>query len=482
MWRQLLKASFSSSGSPLSLKGPKGPEGPQGPGTFRNEILGGTTTFVTMAYIIVLNPAILSHAKVEGEAELPLGAITVATILSAMVGTLLMGLYANRPLAVAPYMGENAFIAFGLAALQIGWAQRIGAVFVSGAAFVILTLCGLRSWLANSISASMKHSFAVGIGLFLMLIGMYMTGIVTSFVTGMPIEALKVIDGKLAAPDVPLKIGSWHDPHVLLALFGFVLINVMLYWKVRGAILLGIFLTAGIGWLLGMGVKLPEQIIALPFAGDYSLGPIALKLDILGVLRIAFLPILLTLFLMSFLDTLGTLVAVGSAGNMLDENGNFPEIEKPMLVDGLSCMFSALVGTSTSGAYIESATGIKEGARTGLAAIVTAMLFGVSLFFIPLVRPLQELTFAYGPALMAVGVLMLPAITKIDFSDLTETVPALLTIVMMLFTYNIANGLTAGLVLYPLFKLAAGRFKEVKLGSVILAALCLVYFVFGLPH
>jgi AGZA family xanthine/uracil permease-like MFS transporter len=450
--------------------------------SFQREILGGVTTFVTMAYIIVLNPAILSHAKLADEAELPLGAITVATILSAIVGTLLMGLYANRPLAVAPYMGENAFIAFGLTALQITWAQRLGAVFVSGAVFVVLTLCGLRSWLANSISTSMKHSFAVGIGLFLMLIGMYMTGIITSFVTGMPVEALRVVNGRMQAPDVPLKIGSWHDPHVLLALFGFVLTTVLLYWRVRGGILLGIILTAGLGYVLGLGVQPPKDIVALPFTGEYSLSPIALKLDVVGVLRISFLPVLLTLFLMSFLDTLGTLVAVGSAGDMLDKEGNFPMIEKPMLVDGLSCMFSALVGTSTSGAFIESATGIKEGARTGLAAIVTATLFGVSLFFIPLVQPLQKLTFAYGPALMAVGVLMLGAITKIDFSDLTEAVPALATIAMMLFTYNIANGLTAGLVLYPIFKLAAGRFKQVNLGSIILAALCLVYFIFGLPH
>jgi AGZA family xanthine/uracil permease-like MFS transporter len=449
---------------------------------FRIEVLGGATTFVTMAYIIVLNPAILAHAKLPDDPELPLGAITVATILSAIFGSLLMGFCANRPLAVAPYMGENAFIAFGLVALQITWAERIGAVFVSGAAFVLLTLCGLRSWLAQSISSSMKHSFAVGIGLFLMLIGMYLTGIVSSFVTGMPPEAVGIVDGKLIQPSVPLKIGSWHDARVQVALLGFVLTTVLMYWQVRGAILFGIILTAGIGYVLGLGAQLPREIVALPFTGEYSLSPIALKLNVAGVLRITFLPLLLTLFLMSFLDTLGTLVAVGSAGNMLDEKGNFPEIEKPMLVDGLSCMFSALVGTSTSGAYIESATGIKEGARTGLAAVVTAGLFAVSLFFIPLVQPLQQLTFAYGPALMAVGVLMLPAITKIDFSDLTETVPALATIAMMMFTYNIANGLTAGLVLYPVFKLAAGRFKEINLGSVILALLCLIYFVFGLPH
>ncbi len=355
-------------------------------------------------------------------------------------------------------------------------------MFVSGAVFVLLTICGLRSWLAQSISTSMKHSFAVGIGLFLMLIGMYLTGIVTSFVTGLPPEALAVADGTLKPPDVPLKIGAWHDPRVLLALFSFLLTTVLMYWRVRGAILIGIILTAGIGYALGLSGEPPKAFAALPFTGEYSLSPIAFKLNIAGVLRLAFLPLLLTLFLMSFLDTLGTLVAVGSAGDMLDEHGNFPEIEKPMLVDGLSCMFSALVGTSTSGAYIESATGIKEGARTGLAAVVVAGLFAVSLFFIPLVRPLQQLTYAYGPALMAVGVLMLPAIAKIDFSDLTESVPAVTTITVMLFTFNIANGLTAGLVLYPLFKLAAGRWKEINLGSIVLGLFCLIYFVFGLPH
>ena len=185
---------------------------------------------------------------------------------------------------------------------------------------------------------------------------------------------------------------------------------------------------------------------------------------------------------MSFLDTLGTLVGVGAAGNMLDEKGNFPDIERPMMVDAASCVFSALVGTSTSGAYIESATGIREGARTGLAAVTTGALFVVSLFFIPLVEPLQHLRYAYGPALIAVGVLMLGSVVKIDFADLTEVVPAFATIVMMIFTYNIANGLTAGLVLHPVFKLAAGRVREITAGSVVLGLLCLVYYIFGLPH
>jgi AGZA family xanthine/uracil permease-like MFS transporter len=185
---------------------------------------------------------------------------------------------------------------------------------------------------------------------------------------------------------------------------------------------------------------------------------------------------------MSFLDTLGTLVGVGAAGNLLDKEGNFPQVERPMLVDALACTFAGCVGTSTSGAYIESATGIREGARTGLAAVTTGSLFAVSLFFLPLVEPLQHLTYAYGPALIAVGMLMLGSVTKIDFTDLTETVPAFATIAMMLFTYNIGNGLTAGLAVYPVIKLATGRYRDLNAGSVALGLLCLVYYVFGLPH
>jgi AGZA family xanthine/uracil permease-like MFS transporter len=200
------------------------------------------------------------------------------------------------------------------------------------------------------------------------------------------------------------------------------------------------------------------------------------------VLKLKFLPVLLTLFLMSFLDTLGTLVGVGAAGQMLDEKGNFPDIERPMLVDALTCMFSGLVGTSTSGAYIESATGIREGARTGLAAVTTGVLFAGSLFFIPVIEPLQKLKFAYGPALIAVGVLMIGSIRQIDFDDFTELLPAFVTIAMMVFTFNIGNGLTAGLVVYPLIKLAAGRFRELTGGVIVLGLLCLLYFWFGLPH
>jgi AGZA family xanthine/uracil permease-like MFS transporter len=432
--------------------------------TVRTEVIGGLTTFATMAYIIVANPAILSNAGFD------VAASTVATILVAVFGCLLMGLYANRPLAVAPYMGENAFIAFGLSAFVVAggpvtWQMRLGAVFVSGVAFLLLTLLGLRVWLAEAISPSLKHSFAVGIGLFLAFIGLVETGIVVK-----PPES-----------PIPVQIGDFHRPRVLLAVAGFVGMSLLLCWRVRGALLLGMVLTTVAAYLLGEG-KAPRGIVAMPFTGEHSLAPIALHLDVRSVLQLSFLPILLTLFLMSFLDTLGTLTGIGAAGNMLDADGNFPQIERPMLVDALSCIFSSLVGTSTSGAFIESAAGVREGARTGLAAVVTGLLFAATLFFIPLVQPMQELKHVYGPALIAVGAMMLASVTKIDFADETEAVPAFATIVMIVFTYNIANGLTAGLILYPVFKLATGRGRELKVGSVVLGAVCLVYYVFGLPH
>ncbi len=425
--------------------------------TVRTEVVGGVTTFVAMAYIIVVNPAILSAAGI------PPGPGTVATILTAAFGTLLMGVVANRPIAVAPYMGENAFIAFGLAAFGISWQQRLGAVFVSGLVFLVITLLGIRTWLVNAISPSLKHSFAAGIGLFLTFIGLYESGIVKS------------------AQAVPVQLGDIRSTTVLLAIFGFVATAALVYRRIPGAILIGIVSTAVLGAAVGAGA-MPERMMALPFTGDYDLGAIAFQLDVVSVLRLSFLPILLTLFLMSLLDTLGTLVGLGAVAGMLDEKGNFPDVQKPMIVDALACVFSGLVGTSTSGAYIESSTGIREGARTGLASVVTAALFVGSLFFIPLFEPLQALRYAYAPALLVVGMLMLSAVARIDFEDLTELVPAFTTVVVMVFTFNIANGLTAGLVLYPVMKILAGRARELNGGTIALGLLCGVYYVFGLPH
>jgi AGZA family xanthine/uracil permease-like MFS transporter len=268
---------------------------------------------------------------------------------------------------------------------------------------------------------------------------------------------------------------------VLLAVFAVLVTATLLARRVRGAILLGMVATALLGAALGLGAA-PKALVTIPFTGDYTLSGLGLAMDVRGALALPMLPVLLTLFLMGFLDTLGTLVGVGAAGGLLDEKGDLPEIEKPMLVDALSCMFAGAVGTTTSGAYIESATGIREGARTGLAAVTTALLFAASLFFVPLIEPLQQLRYAYAPALIVVGILMAGSLRRIDFDDISEALPALATVAMMVFSYNIANGLTAGLLLYPLVKLAAGRWREVSAGSLALAALCAVYYLFGLPH
>jgi adenine/guanine/hypoxanthine permease len=444
--------------------------------TPRRELIGGTTTFVAMAYIVVVNPAILRFAGI------PSGPGTVATILTAAFGSAAMGWIANRPIAVAPYMGENAFLAFGLAALGVSWQQRLGTVFVSGIAFAALAALRIGPWLADSISTSMKHAFAVGIGLFLILVGLYESGIVTSGAAGLPAASLlRPGTELLGAPPVPVKIGNLRDPGVLLAITGVLAIAILQARRVRGAILIGMAATAAAGAALGLA-RLPTHFVALPFTGEYTLQPIALQLEVGSVLRLHFLPVLLTLFLVSFLDTLGTLVGLGAAGEMLDRRGRFPEIERPMLVDALACVFAALVGTSTSGAYIESATGIREGARTGLAALVTALLFAATLFAIPLLEPLQELKFVYAPALIVVGIAMLPAAAGLAFDDPTELVPAVATIAIMVFTYNVANGLTAGLAIYPLLKVATGRGRELNAGTCLLSGLCDVYFLFGLPH
>ncbi|MCI0381159.1 MAG: NCS2 family permease [Gemmataceae bacterium] len=453
--------------------------------SLRIEILGGVTTFAAMAYIIVANPAILQFAERDeaGGPGLPVGPLTVATILTATFGCLLMGLYANRPIAVAPYMGENAFIAFTLAAFGggVNWQQRFGSVFLAGLLFLLLTLVQLRTWLASAIPKNLKHSFAVGIGLFLFFIGLYETGIITSETAGRPATPPLVVNDTITRPPVPVRLGDWTDPKVQLALAGFVLTALLMHWRVRGAILLGIATIAVAGFLLGLAQP-PERVFAVPWDPAYRLDAIAFQLDIAGVLRLSFLPILFTLFLISFLDTLGTLFALGSAGNMLDDKGNLPNIEKPMIVDSLSCIFAAVVGTSTSGAYIESATGIREGARTGLAAVTTGLLFAAALFFIPLVEPFQKLSFAYGPALMIVGLLMFGTVRHLEMDDLIELTPAVVSIVLMVFTYNIANGLAAGLALYPLLKLASLRGKELQPGTILLGVLCLLYYVFGLPH
>jgi len=418
----------------------------------RREFLAGLTTFVTMAYIIVVNPAILSAAGIPRDASV------TATILAAAFGTLMMGLYARRPFAVAPLMGENAFIAFTVVgALGYTWQSALGAVFLSGVAFVILTLVHVRVTLAEAIPLSLKHSFAVGIGLFLALIGLHEIGMVT-----------------VGTPGAPLKVGDIRSPSVLLGVLGFFLITFLMMKRFPGAIILGIALVTGLSMMAGL-TPLPERIVSFPA----DIRPILFQLDLSGAIQWSMLPVIMTVFVMVFVDTLATLFGLSARANLLDANGNLPEVEKPMLTDAVATAVAALLGTTTTGAYIESASGIEAGGRTGLTSIVVALLFLLALFFSPVLVCIPA--HAYAPALVIVGLLMLQPIRAIPFDDYTELVPAFVTIVLMVFTFNIGVGMTAGFLTFPLFKTIAGRSREVKPGMWVLGALSLLFFLIA-PH
>jgi AGZA family xanthine/uracil permease-like MFS transporter len=417
--------------------------------TLARETVAGVTTFVTMAYIIVINPKILEVAG------MPFGPAMAATILTAAFGTLAMGLYAKRPFAIAPYMGENAFIAFTVVrVLGYSWQTALGAIFLAGLLFTLLTLFKVRTWLADAIPPSLKVGFAVGVGLFLTFVGLNETAIVRLGVAGAPVH-----------------VGHLGQDTVLLAILGFLLTAWLMILRIPAAILAGILFVTAIASALGL-VPLPDRWIGLP----PDLSPLFLKLDVVGALTWGMFGVVLTIFVMSFVDTIGTLIALGYKADLVDANGNLPEIEKPMLCDAVTTTLAPLLGSSTSGAYIESATGIQAGGRTGLTAVVTALLFLSALFFAPALSVVPP--YAYGPALIVVGLLMVAPVTRLTFDDLAEAIPAFTVIVLMSFTYNIGVGMTAGFVLYPLLKLLTGRAREVKAGLWVLAGLSLLFFVF----
>jgi adenine/guanine/hypoxanthine permease len=417
--------------------------------SLRREVLAGITTFVTMAYIVAVNPAILKAAGI------PEGPSMVATVMTAIFGTLVMGLYANRPFAIAPYMGENAFVAYTVVrVLGFRWQAALGAVFVAGVLFTLLTVARVRQWIVEAVPPGLRFSFAAGIGLFLAFIGLNEAGLVTLGVAG-----------------APVKLGALNSAPAMVAIFGFVSIAMLTLWRVPGAILIGILLASAAAFALGVGSLPPRWISAPP-----SPAPILFKLDLSAAFGWGFFGVLLTIFVMALVDTMGTLVGVSERAGLLDEEGHLPQIERPMLADALATTFAALVGTTTAGAFIESAAGVSVGGRTGMTAVVTAMLFGMSSFFAPTVTAVPPQ--AYGPALVIVGAIMIAPIRKIDFDDYTELLPAFAIIGLMSFTYNIGAGITAGFVLYPWFKVAAGRGREIRPGLWVLNILTTLFFVF----
>ncbi len=386
---------------------------------------------------------------------MPFGASMVATIFSAFFGTIIMGVYAKRPFAIAPYMGENAFVAYTVVnVLYYSWQTALGAIFIGGILFTLLTIFNIRSWLANAIPESLKIAFAAGIGLFLTFIGLNETGIV-----------------KIGVPGAPVHVGNFHDASVLLGIFAFVFIGILMMKKVNGSILIGILVATALGFIFKV-TPLPEKIVSIP----PDIRPVFLQLDIAGALGWGFFSVILVVFVMDFVDTMGTLLGLGYKAKMLDENGNLPDIEKPMLCDALATVVGAVCGTTTTGAYIESATGIEAGGKSGLTAVVTAILFLCALFFAPLFSAIPA--YAYGSALIIVGLLMLSPLSHIKFNDLAETIPVFVTITLMSFTYNLGIGMTAGFVMYPLTMLIDGRVKSISLGMWILCGFSVLFYVF----
>jgi AGZA family xanthine/uracil permease-like MFS transporter len=416
---------------------------------YKKEILGGVTTFFAMAYIVIVNPAILANGGIPREASV------TATIIAAMVGTLMMALYARRPFAIAPYMGENAFVAYTIClGMGFEWQKALGAVFIGGVIFVTITALRIRSWITRAIPDSLKHSFAAGIGFFIMFIGLNDTGII-----------------RLGVPGAPVKIGDLSATGPLLAILCIILISILMIKKVPGSLLIGMLVTTILSYFLGVA-RAPEAIISAP----PSIAPVFLKLDIAGALTIDFIPIILVVFVLDFVDTMGTLIGVSARAGLLDESGNLPEIEKPMMADAVATVTGALAGTTTTGTYIESAAGIEAGARSGFASLVTAGMFAICLFLAPLFVSVPGV--AYGAALIVVGFLMLSPIEKINFADYTELFPAAATIALMSFTFNIGFGMTAGFVLYPLFKVMAGKARELNAGIWILFVISMLLFLF----
>lgn len=416
--------------------------------SYRTEILAGITTFLTMAYIIVVNPAILEAAGI------PKGPSMTATILSAAFGTLIMGLLAKRPFAIAPYMGENAFIAFTVVkVLGYSWQAALGAIFLAGVVFTVLTVLRVRGWLAEAIPLNLKYAFAVGIGLFLAFIGLNEVGIVT-----------------IGVPGAPVGLGKLSNPTALLAIAGFLLISVLTVKRIHGALVIGILAVTAASVALGL-TPLPHGLVSLP----PSILPILGQLDIAGAFSVKAIPVVLIVFIMAFVDTIGTLIGLSARAGFLDEKGNLPDVEKPLLADALANIVAPILGTTTTGAYIESASGIEEGGRTGFTSVVVAALFLLALFFTPLltITPAH----AYGPVLILIGVFMIKPVSRLDFDDFTELVPAFLTIALISFTYNIGVGITAGLIVYPLLKLVTGRVKEVPTALWFLAAVSLLFYV-----
>lgn len=418
---------------------------------FRTEILAGITTFMTMAYILAVNPDILSATGMDR------GAVFTATALSAVIATLVMAFVAKLPFALAPGMGLNAFFAFTVV-LGMGhsWQFALTAVFIEGLIFIALTAFNIREMIVNSIPNNMKHAISVGIGLFIAFIGMKNAGIIVSN------DATFVALGDLT--DLTNNAGA------LVALLSLIVAGVLLALKVKGALLVGILFGTILGIPFGV-TQLPTSFNVVP----PSLSPIFMKFEWTQVLTMDMLVVVFTFLFVDMFDTVGTLIGVSSKANMLDEQGRVPRVKQALMADAIGTTAGAMLGTSTVTTYVESASGVSEGGRTGLTALTTAVMFFIALFLSPLFLMIPGA--ATASALVLVGAMMMTPIKNIDFEDYTELIPVFLTIVIMPLTYSISDGIMFGVIAFVLLKLITGKTKDITWVTAILAVLFIIKFM-----
>jgi AGZA family xanthine/uracil permease-like MFS transporter len=415
--------------------------------TWKTEILAGFTTFMTMAYIVFVNPAILH------ETGMPLAAVTAATCISAAVGSILMGGFARYPIALAPGMGLNAYFTYTVVkGMGVPWQAALGAVFISGVAFLLLTALGVRQLIISTIPYELYAAVAAGVGLFIALLGFRNSGIIV------PNAATTVT------------LGNLSDKSTALAIFGLLLIAVLLAWRVRAAMLIGILATTAIGLATGVAKWAPHWYRLS------DLSATAFKLDLPATFRIGFLEIVFVFLFIDLFDNIGTLVAVGKRANLFDKTHQIPRVNRILLSDATATIVGSLTGTSTVVSYIESAAGVAAGGRSGVTAIVTGLLFVAALFVAPVVGAIPAA--ATAPALIIVGSLMVGVVAEIEWQDPEVAVPAFLTMMAIPLTFSIANGLAFGFTAYTLMKVARGKFREVNWFVYALTALFIARFVY----
>lgn len=415
----------------------------------KTEVIAGITTFMTMGYILAVNPGILSATGMDP------GGVFTATALSAVIATLIMAFYANYPFALAPGMGLNAFFAFSVV-LGMGhsWEFALTAVFLEGLIFILLSFVNAREAIVNAIPMNLKNAVSVGIGLFIAFIGLQGAGIIVND------------DAVLVA------LGDLTQPTAIVAILGIIITGILLYKKVKGAILIGILVSTVIS--IPLGVTQFNGFVSLP----PSLAPVAFKLRFSAaeIFSLDMLVVLFTFLFVDVFDTIGTLIGVASKADMLDKDGNLPRVKPALFADAVGTSVGALLGTSTVTTYVESAAGVAEGGRTGLTALTTSVLFALALFFAPIFGIIPGA--ATAPALIIVGLFMMSPIMKINLDDFTEAIPAFLTIIMMPLAYSIAEGIVFGMVSYTLLKTLTGKYKDVSIVMYILSILFVLKYIY----